>query len=81
MQWLLLLRSTGARARWLQQLPHMGSVCGSQVLEHRLNSCDPQFSCSMACGKFLDQSFALVGGFFTTEPPGKPSNCFHDFIF
>ena len=57
------------------------SSCGSQVLEHRLNSCDPQFSCSVARGKFLDQSFALVGGFFTTEPPGKPSNCFHDFIF
>ena len=47
------------------------SSCGSQVLEHRLISCDPQFSCCVACEKFLDQSFALVGGFFTTEPPGK----------
>ena len=33
-------------------------------------------SCSSACGIFLDQesnllSPALVGGFFTTDPPGK----------
>ena len=33
-------------------------------------------SCSMACGIFLVQGLklspALAGGFFTTEPPGKP---------
>ena len=44
---------------------------GSVAVVHR-------FSCSMACGIFPDQgsnpsvSPALVGGFFTTEPPGKP---------
>ena len=43
---------------------------GSVVVAHGL-------SCSVACGIFPDQgsnllSLALVGGFFTTEPPGKP---------
>ena len=47
------------------------SSCGSWALEHRLDSC------SAACGIFLHQgiesvSLALAGGFFTTEPPGKP---------
>ena len=36
-------------------------------------------SCSEACGTFLDQGSSLsflhlVGGFSTTEPPGKPQN-------
>ena len=38
-------------------------------------------SCSAAYGIFPDQGLNLVspvlaGGFFTTEPPGKPSICF-----
>ena len=43
-------------------------------------------SCSAACGIFpdqgLNQSPALAGGFFTTEPPGKPLNItFYDTLF
>ena len=42
----------------------------SIIVAHDLNG-------SMACGIFLDQGFepmfsAWPGGFFTTEPPGKP---------
>ena len=62
------------------------SCCGAWALEHRLNSCDQGLSCPAAHGTFLDQGWnlpgpgiepmspALVGGFFTTEPPGKPYN-------
>ena len=60
------------------------SCCRAWALEHRLNSCDQGLSCPVAHGTFLDQGWdlpgpgiermspALVGGFFTTEPPGKP---------
>ena len=60
------------------------SCCGAWALEHRLNSCDQGLSCPVAHETFLDQGWdlpgpgiermspALVGGFFTTEPPGKP---------
>ena len=62
----------------LQQLRHVGSVVvaprlqstGSTVVAHGL-------SCSVPCAIFLDQGsnwrlLHLAGGFFTTEPPGKP---------
>ena len=46
--------------------------CHPSALERRLNSC----GCSVTRGIFLDQApsacAALAGGFFTTEPPGKP---------
>ena len=42
-------------------------------------------SCSAACGIFpdqgLNQSPALAGGFFTTEPPGKPLNILFMILF
>ena len=53
------------------------SRCGSQALEHRLSSCGARSSCSMACWDLPGPgnepvSPALAGGFFTTEPSGKP---------
>ena len=79
LQWLLLLQSTGSRApsfssrsTWAQQL--------HWALEHRLSSCD-QWAELLHCmwdlpGSGIELKFpALVGGFFTTEPPGKPQEC------
>ena len=49
LQWLLLLQTSGSRARGL-------SSCGSRALEHRLSSCGTRpYSCSMACGIFPEQ--------------------------
>ena len=50
---------------------------GSQALEHRLSSCGPQAwqLCSLwglPGAVITPVSAALAGGFFTTEPPGKP---------
>ena len=73
LQWTLLLWSTGSRVPRLQQFQ-------LRALEHRLN-CGTwiQLPCGMGG---LPQSWielvssALAGGFFTTEPPGKPLNLF-----
>ena len=51
----------------------MSSVIGdSRALEHRLNSCGtwdlPRSGIELTCPE-------LEGGFFTTEPPGKPEKC------
>ena len=46
--WWLLLWDTGS---W----PRGFSSCGSQALEHRLNSCGTQASCSATCGILPDQ--------------------------
>ena len=56
---------------------HGLSSCGSQTLEHRLNSCGTwaQLLCGMwdLPGSGIEPvSPALTGGFFTPEPPGKP---------
>ena len=53
------------------------SNCDSKTLEHRLNSCNALASllCNMwdLPGSGIDPvSPALAGGFFTTEPSGKP---------
>ena len=56
------------------------SGCSSQALEHRLSSCgtwdhgmwDPPGS------GIKPVSSALAGGFFITEPPGKPEEKFLD---
>ena len=53
------------------------SRCGSQALEHRLSSCGAWSSCSGACWDLPEPGIepvspALAGGFFTTEPSGKP---------
>ena len=69
----LLLWSTGSRVHRLQQFE-------LRALEHRL-SCGTWTSLPCAMGD-LPQSWielvssALAGGFFTTEPPGKPLNLF-----
>ena len=52
------------------------SSCGSQDLEQRLNSGDTRASLlhSMWIKHGIKPMFpALAGGFFTIEPPGKPS--------
>jgi len=53
------------------------SSCGSWALEHRLSNCGAQayLLCDMwdPPGSGIELvSPALTGGFFTTEPPGKP---------
>ena len=57
------------------------SSCDSKTLEHRLNSCSApaQLLCNMwdLSGSGIEPvSPALAGGFFTTEPPGKPPGVF-----
>ena len=53
------------------------SSCGSWALEHRLNSCGTQAwllrgRWDLPGWQMEPVSSALSGGFFTTEPPGKP---------
>ena len=53
------------------------SSCGPWALEHRLNSCGTQAWLLRGRWDLLGWqrepvSSALSGGFFTTEPPGKP---------
>ena len=61
-------------------LEHMGfSSCVSQALEHRLNSCGswaelPHGMRDLPGSGTEPISPALAGGFFTSEPSGKP--CF-----
>ena len=70
----------GARAlgAWASIVVSHGlSSCDSQALEHRPSSCGTwaQLLCSMwdLLGPGLEpMSLALVGGFLTTAPPGKP---------
>ena len=65
---------SGARA-----LGHMDfSICGSRALEHRSKCCAAraQLLCSTwdpPGSGIKPASPALVGGFFPSEPPGKPS--------
>ena len=75
---LLLLRSTDSRV-------HGRRSCGSRALEHRLNSCGARARLlhviSSLPGPGIEPvSPALVGGFSTTEPPGKTPNflCYKD---
>ena len=65
----LWLGCTGFSLRWSLLLWCAGSV----AVLHGL-------SCTAACGVFLDQgsNAALAGGFFTTEPSGRP--LFLDFL-
>ena len=80
-----LLSSCGAWANcsdfcWsgAQALKHMSFSSGSAwALEHRLNSCAAQAYLLQGMwdipGSGIEpMSSALAGGFFTTEPPGKP---------
>ena len=82
-----LLSSCGAQASHCgdfsccraQALGHVGfSICGSQALKHRLNSRGAQAQLLLGMWDLPRPgmepvSAALAGGFFTTEPPGKPS--------
>ena len=69
LQWLLSLWSTG--------IGHMGfRSCGSQTLEHRVNSCST--GAELLCGMWdlprpgiEPVSPAFTGRFLTTEPPEK----------
>ena len=72
--WLLLLRNTGPRVLALQQSRRVGSV----AVAHKLNSWRHGLRGSEAFeilpGSGVEpMSSAPAGGFFTTEPPGKPT--------
>ena len=66
------------------------AACGlrsftSWALEHRLSSCDTQAFLlhdmwDLPESGIEPMSPALAGGFFTTEPPGKPSHCLLKYI-
>ena len=72
-------RIQGARA---SAVVAPGLRFGSRALEHRLNSCGAR---AWLLPRMWDlprpgiepMSLALVGGFSTTEPPGKPQNSFY----
>ena len=56
---------------------HSFSSYGSQILEHRLSSCDtqaqlPRGKWDLPGSRIEPVSPALAGDFFTTEPRGKP---------
>ena len=82
-----LLSSCGAQASHCgdfsccraQALGHVGfSSCGSQASKQRLNSRGAQAQLlhgtwDLPRPGMESVSAALAGGFFTTEPPGKPS--------
>ena len=78
LQWLLLLWTSGSEGFRASALPAPEfSCCSSQALEHRLNSCGTwaeslrgMWGCP---GQRIKSMFpALAGGFFTSQPPGKP---------
>ena len=77
------LQCAGFSLRWLLSSRSMGSrysgfsSCGTRALERRLNSCGAL--AYLLCGMWdlpgpgiEPMSPALVGGFLTTAPPGKP---------
>ena len=73
-----LVAEHGLQHIWATVIAACGlSSCGSWFLEHRLSSGGTQ--ASLLCGMWdlptpgiTLMSPALAGGFFTTEPPGKP---------
>ena len=80
----------GSRACGLQQLQRLGSVVAALGLQRAGPIIvAPWLGCSAARGIFPDEteSPALAGGFFTTEPPGKPllliylPSLFLDYLF
>ena len=70
-----------------QALGHLGfsicnmwlSSCNFWAPDHRLSNCGTWLSCAEAYGIVRNQGWnmspAFAGGFFTTEPPGKPWKC------
>ena len=79
LQWLVAKH--GLPGIWASVVVACGLCsCGSQALELRLSSCGAwtQLLCDMwdFPGSWIQSvSHALAGGFFTTEPPGKPGFC------
>ena len=74
---LLLLRSTGSEPTGLSSGGTWLSGFGSWALGHRLSTCGPWTRLlhgmwDLASPGIKPMSLALVGGFFSTEPPGKP---------
>lgn len=69
LQWIFLLKVTGSRVVGFHS-------CGSWALEQGSAVVTLEFSCSMACGIFLDQiepmSPVWQVDFFTMEPPSEP---------
>ena len=62
------------------------SSCGSQALEHRFSNCGTRVQMlqglwDLSGSGIEPMSPALAGGFFTTELPRKPSNCFLILVF
>ena len=75
---LLLFQSTNSRMHRLQQMWHEGS----KVVAYRLSSYASQ--ALLLCGMWdlprtgtEPMSHALTGGFFNTEPPGKPRRYYY----
>ena len=76
-QWLLLLESMGYWQGGFLVVAHGLNSCNLQVLEHQLSSCGARAQLLRGMwdlpGSGIEpMSPALAGGFFTTEPPGKP---------
>ena len=74
--WLLSLQSNGSRCLGF-------SNCGSWALERRLSSCGTRAQLLHSMWDLPGPGFeplspALAGGFLTTEPPGKPEDCFQN---
>ena len=75
--WLLLLQSTGFRARTLQQLRHMRSVVAFPGFQSKVSIVVMQwFSCFMACEILPDQGsnqcVLQAGRVLISEPSAKP---------
>ena len=87
--WRGTSRSTGSSrrsARAAAGVAHGLGSCSSQTLEHRLSRCGALAELLLGMWELPGQGIepvspALVGKFFTAEPPGKPSHqCFKMFL-
>ena len=72
-----LLQGTGSKAGSFSSDAHGLSSCSCWALKHRLKSCSTRASLlrgprDLPWSGIEPVSPALAGGFFTTEPPGKP---------
>ena len=74
-----LVSKYGPQGVWASVVVVYGlSICGSWALEHTLHGCSTNLVAPWHVGLprpgVKRVSPALAGGFFTTEPPGKPFN-------
>ena len=77
LQWLLSLLSTGSRCTGFVVAAQGLSSCGSEALERKPNSCGTRAQLVHSMwdppgSRTEPVSPSLAGGFFITEPPGKP---------